>query len=115
MVGHTLLCVLTDAIDRIGATWAMRRAVRIFGLPWFGSLGMPDTEHGFNYCLRQAGITPDFLGGERNFVPTRDGNITHVRNVTGSKTYGFRAAEDAIQGWLEEAMERARRHLEEWV
>jgi hypothetical protein len=114
MVGHSLLCCWMDTIDRIGATWSMRRAVRIFGLPWFGSLGWPDTECTFNFCLKQAGIEPDFLGDERNFLPTRDINIFHVRNTTGSKVYGFRAAESAIQGWLEEAMARARRHLQEW-
>jgi len=112
MAGHTILAVHVPTIDKTGATWTMRRG-QAYGLPWNGSLGWPDTESAWNMAIKAAGIEPAFIGEERNFQATRDANITHVRNYTGSKIYGSSIFATA-QATLDETMGRAARHLLEW-
>lgn len=81
--------------------------------------GYPDTEQPFDRCLRRAGIFPYLIGHDENHVRTTDGNIDHVRSLSGLRLYnragelhlGCEAnlkralgeAKDRVRAWRKEA------------
>jgi hypothetical protein len=111
MVGHTATMCYMPTIHRIGATWSFQRIHHAFGIPWHVAPGWPDTEVGFNYALREAGILPVFIGCDRNFERQVDDNIDHVRSFSLSKLNNLDYFEQA-KAWMEIALEEGRRRLE---
>jgi len=117
MLSHTLTGLHIPTCDRIGLTWSMRRCFAHLGTPYVtaGTVGVswPDTESGFNYCLRDAGIKPFFIGEEANNVRHTDGLIDHCRSTTCSKLYspGHHAL---VKSWLEPAHQEANARIAEW-
>jgi hypothetical protein len=113
MTGHSLLLTWMPVIHKIGATWSYQRIHHQFGHPWFLTAGWPDTEVGWNSCLRRAGISPLFLGQDVNFQALVDENHVHVRSYPGSKLYGPEHHGRARK-WMAEALAEARENIEKW-
>lgn len=117
MLSHTLTALHVPTADRIGLTWSMRRCFARLGTDYTtaGMVGVtwPDTESGFNYVLRDNGITPFFLGEEQNAVRHVDSYIDHCRSMTCSKLYspGHYAM---CRQWLDSARSEAIARLAEW-
>lgn len=97
MVGHTALTLYMPSIHRAGATWSYQRTNCQFGYPWQAGAGWPDTENGFNHCLREAGITPVFIGHDQNFKRMTDENIDHIRSHSGTMIYAKDRHEEAAR------------------
>lgn len=88
MVGHTALLMHMPTINKAGLTWSMQRMKTQYGLPLHGTCGgWPDTETGFNYAMRDAGIEPYFIGDDENYKRQTDRNIDHVRSYAGATIY----------------------------
>lgn len=117
MLSHTLTGFWMPTADRIGLTWSMRRAFQVLGSDYvsMGDVGVswPDTETGFNYCLRSAGLKPTFLGDEKNAVRHVDDNIDHCRSLTCSKLYSPSYYEQCME-WVRQATAEAKQRLESW-
>lgn len=110
MVGHSALMLYMPSIYRVGATWDFQRMHYQFGYDWVIGGGWPDTEVGFNHCLRAAGIVPVFIGHDRNYERQVDDNIDHVRSYPGSKVYAkemFKKSEGDMRAAIAEAYARA--------
>lgn len=114
MVSHTATMVHNHTVyikHRIN--WSYQRVHYGYGYPWTMGAGWPDTETGFNRTLKEVGITPDFIGHDKNYEPQVDDNIHHVRSYGGSKLYGqayyARAAE-----WMATALDEARQRADVW-
>lgn len=108
MVGHTATLLHMPTINAIGATWSMQRMHTQWGYAFTsGCGGWPDTETGFNHCLRAAGITPVFIGDDRNGERQVDANIDHVRSYAGSKIYS-EAYHAKASDWMAAAIAEAR-------
>lgn len=112
MVGHTALMLHMPTIHRLGATWSMQRMFHEHGIA-FTPGGWPDTETGFNYTLRKAGLVPVFIGDDVNFKRQIDENIDHVRSYAGSKMYSAEHFTKA-RGWMVDAIKKARERVNEW-
>jgi hypothetical protein len=113
MVGHTATMLHMPTIHRIGATWSMQRMHHAFGYDWRNLGGWPDTETGFNHALRDAGITPVFIGDDRNGERQVDDNIDHVRSYAGSKTYSSHYHAKATD-WMTAALREANERITAW-
>ncbi len=116
MVGHTATMLYMPSIHRSGATWSMQRmrdAFR-FSLEQVEG-GWPDTETGFNHCLRQAGIVPYFEGDDENYTRYVDRNIDHVRSFAGSKIYATQFYADKAKQWMKDALAEGEARLKEWA
>lgn len=118
MLSHTLTGLHIPTMDRIGATWSMRRCFTRLGVAYTtaGMVGVtwPDTESGVNYCLRDAGIKPVFLGDETNAQRHVDERLDHCRSMTCGKLYSP-AHFARVQEWLRSAEEEARQRAVSWV
>lgn len=110
MVGHTATFLHMPTIHRIGATWSLQRMHEAYGYGWKSLGGWPDTETGFNRILRDAGISPVFIGHDINGQRQTDANIDHVRSYAGSKLHAHSYHEQASQ-WMIEAMNEARKRI----
>lgn len=110
MVGHTATMLHMPTIHKIGASWSMQRMKARYGLMETVASGWPDTETGFNYLLRDAGIQPFFVGEDANFERLTDRNIDHARSFTGSKIYGPEMYQKS-QLWMKDAIQKARQRL----
>lgn len=113
MVSHTATTLFMPAIRSIGARWSMQRMHSHHGVPWqIDGIpgGWPDTETGFGFMLRDAGIVPEFIGDDINQKRQVDDNLDHVRSYAGSKlyeeSYHARAA-----SWMIEAIADARARI----
>jgi hypothetical protein len=113
MVGHTATMCYLPTLHRIGATWSFQRIKHQWGYPWQITGGWPDTETGFNHCLRAAGIVPVFIGHDRNHERQVDDNIDHCRSYPCSKVYDDGYHSNA-RGWMEAALREGRARLVEW-
>lgn len=109
MVGHTNTIIHMPTIERTGITWSMERMHRQYGVAW-GSGGWPDTEVGWNYGLREAGIKPLFIGYDVNYEREIDCNRDHVRSYPGSKINGGDFYDLRAQ-WMQEALKDAEDRL----
>lgn len=115
MVSHTATILHMPTIRAIGASWSMQRMNTHHGVPWkINGIpgGWPDTETGFGYSLRDAGITPDFIGDDINRKRQVDENIDHVRSYAGSKIYSEKYHAKAVP-WMEAAVAEARARIAE--
>ena len=113
MVGHTATMLHMPTIHRIGASWSMQRMHHAYGYAWQNLGGWPDTETGFNHALRDAGVTPLFIGDDRNGERQVDDNIDHVRSYAGSKTYSGHYHAKAA-GWMADALREAAERIARW-
>jgi hypothetical protein len=110
MIGHTATMCFMPIIHRVGATWSFQRTHYDFGVPWDLGPGWPDTETGFNYALRDAGIRPVFIGYDINFERQIDDNIDHVRSFPGSKMSDHNYHSKA-KVWMKEALREGHERL----
>ena len=113
MVGHTATMLHMPTIRRIGATWSMQRMHHAFGYDWKNLGAWPDTETGFNHALRDAGVTPLFIGDDRNGERQVDDNIDHARSYAGSKTYSAHYHAKASE-WMTDALREAGERIVSW-
>lgn len=126
MVGHTLTMFHIPTMDRMNASWSMRRLLTQFQHPDgknatheinpATSPNWPDTEIMINYQCRQAGITPKIIGTERNAQRTTDCMIDHCRSWASAKLYS-QGSEYAVRsnGWLEDGIAKAKNRAVEWT
>lgn len=103
MIGHTATMLYMPMIHRLGLTWSMSRMADVFNIPITVGNGWPDTETGFNHCLRAHGIRPLFIGFDRNYERQIDDNIDHVRSYPGSQLYS-QVQWNRTQDWMRDAM-----------
>jgi hypothetical protein len=116
MVSHTATMLHMPTMHRIGASWSFQkfRAMRSLFRPenpdWM------DTETGFNWCLRRAGIVPALLGPESNYERQIDENIDHVRSYPSSTLYRVGTPEyrSGREGWMESAIREACERVGRW-
>lgn len=119
MVGHTATLMFMPTIHRIGATWSWQRSKSMGIGPKEGSepgreAWWPDTESGINYTLREAGITPIFMGEDVNYERQTDAQIDHVRSYPGSRLYDPEYHAKA-SGWMKDALSEARHRAQQWA
>ena len=110
MIGHTASLFHHPTLQSKGITWSFYRMNSQFGVDYRDLGGWPDTETGFNLLLREAGITPKFIGDDRNFERQTDENIDHVRNYTGSSLYSWGYHQEC-SAWMIEAIADAQGRL----
>lgn len=110
MVGHTATMLHMPTIFKSGASWSIQKMHEVYGVPYSIANGWPDTETGFNYDLRKAGIVPCFLGDDTNFERYTDHNIDHARSYSGSKVYNPKLFKKA-EVWMRDAMKQAQKRL----
>jgi len=109
MVSHTATTLHMPTMRAIGAQWSMQRMHTFHGVPWkIQGIpgGWPDTETGFGFMLRDAGISPEFIGDDVNRKRQVDENIDHVRSYAGSKIYSETYHAKAVP-WMEAAVAEA--------
>ncbi len=111
VVSHTATMVHVPTLRRVGATWNLARFFDRAGWWQAERAGWPDTESGFDLCLRQHGIKPLLIGKDRNLVRHTDANLDHARSYTGLKLYGRggeveRRSRENLRQALREAYER---------
>jgi hypothetical protein len=111
VVSHTFTMIDAKTVRRIGATWHMQRSRDSIGAA--GNDGWPDTETGFDLCLKAAGIKPKLLGEEFNYQRQITEWWDHARSLTGLRTYSAgndmaNAAEVYAAAAVEEAAARAK-------
>lgn len=116
MVSHTFTMLHASTIRRIGATWHMGRAREAMGHDAaYRADGWPDTETGFAYCLRAAGIPIKLLGEEVNYERQKTEWWDHARSFTGTQIYSKGTAQaDKTEGYVNDALADARALLGRW-
>lgn len=115
-LGHTCTMLDVAAMDRIGMSWNMRAFANVTGQsldPAFCGANKVDTERFMNFKLREAGITPHFIGVERNYERTNDANIDHCRSRTSGLLYSPTHSAKA-EKWESDAIVNARERMAEW-
>jgi hypothetical protein len=113
-VSHTCTMLFMPTMHRQGLTWSYGRIVSAFGYDPMAPGGWPDTETGFNMALIDAGIVPDFIGQDVNYVRTTDENIDHVRSYPGAKLYSSEHFRHAAR-WMVDAIREANDRLRAWL
>ena len=116
MVSHTTTMLHMPTMQRIHASWSFERyrALRPVYSPenpeWM------DTETGFNWTLRQAGVVPVLLFPESNYERQTDDNIDHVRSYPSSTLYevGSPMYREGKERWMESAIREAEARVESW-
>jgi hypothetical protein len=104
------------AMDRIGMSWNMRAFATLTGQSLDPEVCGPnkvDTERLMNLRLRQAGITPLFIGSELNYERTNDSNIDHCRSRTSGQLYSPRH-EKKSDPWVLDAIAQATARHAQW-
>ncbi len=116
MVSHTATMLHVPTMRRIGASWSFERYRTMKGSYQPDSLDWMDTETGFNWTLRQAGITPVLLGPEANYERQTDDNIDHVRSFPSSTLYevGSSQYREAKANWMAAALQEAEARVRDW-
>lgn len=113
MVSHTATILHWPTLRAAGVSWSMTRNVHQSGK---AGKGWPDTETGFNWCLRNANIVPQLIAPEYNYVRQTDENIDHVRSFGSYAIYGVNSTEERRNKdkWMNLAIEDARRNVRLW-
>jgi hypothetical protein len=88
VVSHTFTMLHAETMRRIGATWHMQRGRDVLGINTYQADGYPDTETGFDLCLKAAGIVPKLHGPEYNYQRQTTEWWDHCRSLTGLRVYG---------------------------
>lgn len=113
MIGHTASMFYMPSIWRSGASWNFQRLHFDYGFE-FSTGGWPDTETGFNFGLRDAGIVPVFIGHEQNGVREIDGNRDHVRSFCGARVYADANYNVPAAEWMAAALKEAWERVKVW-
>ena len=115
--GHTAALWSIPELDRIGATWSMRRAASMLGygpLPaTTDTIGHLDTESGINTAILRAGLPTIQIGTELNFERTLDQWIDHPRSLVCSALYSPTHHTNA-RAWTDQAMTEAKARIQRW-
>lgn len=117
MVSHTFTMLHAPTMRRVGATWHMGRARDKLGLDaGYRSDGWPDTETGFAYCLRAAGVKVKLLGSEVNYERQITEWWDHARSLTGTNVYSKGTKQgEATAIYASSALLDAKRRAAEWA
>lgn len=116
MLGHTCTMFDVATLDRINASWSLRRLCNNRGVelkPEVCGPNWPDTELLINYQLRDAGVKSYILGSERNRERTNDENIDHCRSLPSAGLYDSNYARQAGQ-WMVDAVIQAKARIAAW-
>jgi hypothetical protein len=116
MVSHTATMLHMPTMRHIGASWSFQtyRTLQAGFRPdnprWI------DTETGFNWLLKRAGIVPVLLGPEVNYERQTDDNIDHVRSYPSATLYtvgspDYRANKER---WMARAIQEAKERVGAW-
>lgn len=118
MVSHTCTMLHIPTMDRINASWSLRKLCHRKGLefipnhPKMGN-NWPDTEILINYILWENNFTAKLIGSEQNHVRTNDERIDHCRSLTAARLYCRKSAKDR-QGWVDDAINEAKKRIKLW-
>lgn len=118
---HTATMLHAPTMDRIGASWSMRRWKHVTNAPAGPTHGWPDTESMMGLSLKKAGIQPFFITPETcpgarletNYERHVDVNLDHVRSFPGSKIYGMDYHRAAAKEMID-AIRQARQRVARW-
>lgn len=117
MVGHTATMTHAPTIRRANCWWSYQ---------WMNDLGdRPesetywDTEVGFCWALKRAGIAPKLIGTEANYARNRDTNIDHVRSFASRQIYGEMIGPPEykanVESWASAALAEAKERIAAWT
>lgn len=118
MVSHTCTMLHIPTMDKISASWSLRKLCNRKGLefipnhPEMGN-NWPDTEILLNYMLWENGLEAKLIGEEKNHVRTNDDNIDHCRSLTAARLY-FAEGAKTRQSWVDDAIEQAKERIKLW-
>jgi hypothetical protein len=114
---HTATMYYLASMDRIRASWSMRRGRVLYWPhdPGNGTIGKgwPDTESLLGYQLRDTGTAWNKIGSEANHRRYGDEWIDHVRSYGSSLIYSPEY-HDQAEAWMKEAMAEADERLDKW-
>jgi hypothetical protein len=116
MLGHTCTMFDVKILDKINATWGLRRLCNNRGVelkPNVCGPNWPDTELLINYILKDNGISPYLMGSENNAERTNDNNIDHCRSIPSAILYDPKYLVKNIN-WIDDAVEQAKKRIKEW-
>jgi hypothetical protein len=115
--GHTAALWDLRDLDRIGATWTLRRAAAMLGMGPLATTPDPlnhiDTETAMNLAILRAGLATEQIGSEINFERTRDSWIDHARSLICTKLY-FPDKYQAARAACDLAMIEAQQRISRW-
>jgi hypothetical protein len=116
MFGHTALMTHVPTVRKANAWWSYQWMLDMGDRP--GSEEYWDTEVGFFWSLKRAGITPKLIGSERNYARNVDDNIDHVRSYASRQIYGDGIGTDDyranVERWFADAAREARERIARW-
>jgi hypothetical protein len=114
VVSHTCTMLHMPTMRRVGATWSFERYWES-GEAEPPRDGYPDTEQPLDRCLRRARIYPHLIGHDANQARYVDGNIDHVRSLSGLNLYEADGEQHRRCRWnLDRALGEARTRLRVW-
>lgn len=114
VVSHTATMLYMPRIRKLGATWDMARFFDVEPCPEHKTIGgWPDTESGFDLCLRNASVRPKLIGNETNYQRFIDARIDHARSYPGSKLTGGDHWTKA-EAYTAQAIADAQNRAQEW-
>ena len=116
MVSHTATMLHMPTMLRVGACWSLQKYHAMKAVFPVDNPDWLDTETGFNWTLRRAGILPLLLASEVNFERQTDENIDHVRSYPSATLYQvgtpeYRASRET---WMETAIQEAKERVRAW-
>jgi hypothetical protein len=115
--GHTATLWNVQDLDRIGATWSLRRAANMLGMGPLATTPDPnshiDTESAMNLSILRAGLATEQIGTEINFQRTRDCWLDHARSLICTKVY-FPEKYPAARTACDKAMVEAKHRIARW-
>lgn len=114
-IGHVAAMCHVPTLVRHGVTWNMARHHDLRATHTFAG-GWPDTETGFNRCIRAAGFMPQFVGRETNYERQITNDFDHPRHYTASNVYTVASHIYRINraAWMEAALSDAKLRIHEW-
>lgn len=86
-VSHTFTAMYTQTIYSARAVWSIGHARHLLHQKDFSASGWPDTETGFNICLREAGVNVKLLGRDMNHQRQLTTWWDHVRSLPSLNVY----------------------------
>lgn len=113
MVGHSLTICHVPTLRRHGIVWDRETAARDFGLIATDNPQNWDTEVTFGLCLRRAGITPHFIGHDKNYELLDDELHVHCRSYPSSVVYPNPHTATAAK-YVAAEIPKAMQRIKEW-